>query len=300
MKKKLLIIVLLMMMLTLTSCKGCSNQYVEHPDGFNITIATDLREHFVYPDKVPVKHFDMDNVHVSTSSTKSSYALVSNDYYAVSDAWAAHLAQYKNRYAIIKETNQTNDEKTARFGNDKLPLDAKDENGNAQIYSKEYQIVAWDLDGTRYSYQFRTFVSNGKRYYAYCYSTNLSLCIEQPLMVTRINNENKLLLIPLPLDTKYEVSGSTLSMKALIDKETYLEEKYTKYSYPESLKGYTLSEKIAHIQAWYITYCSGEMIDEQFIVKYAGAKYEIRFNIERVDNDGKTVPAFQLIYLGSE
>ena len=171
----------------------------------------------------------MKNVNVSTSSTKASVVFVNNDFYQLSDAWAAHLAEYKaDQIIVISASEQTNDKGDAKFGGDYLDLDAYDENGEPQKYSIEYRIACWDNTGTRYSYQYRSFVSGGKRYYVYCYTTSLTITMEQSLIVVQVDGKNKLLLAPLPYDTKYEVSGN-LNIDSLLKKDEYANEFYYKF-----------------------------------------------------------------------
>ena len=80
--------------------------------------------------------------------------------------------------------------------------------------------VIWDETGARFSFYYRTFVSGGKRYYTTPYTTNVTITMEVPLYVDRDNNENKLYLLNLPYDTKYEVSGN-LDLDSLLKKDEY-------------------------------------------------------------------------------
>lgn len=300
MKKISLLIISLLLLFSFQSCKF-KNEYITCENGVDVSLAEELIEHMIYKDQLPKLHFDMNNVNISTSSTKSSVVFVSNDFYQISDAWAKHLERYKNEQKIIiSAAEQTNDKEEAKFGGEYLKLDDVDENGIPQKYSIEYRIACWDNTGTRYSYQYRTFVSNGKRYYVYCYTNSLTITLEQSLMVVNVGGKNKLLLVPLPYDTKYEVSGSSLTVESLIEKDTYLSSRYRKYLYPESLSELTLEEKKLEVKKWYTEYCNGEDINNEFIIKYAGAKFKVNFDAMRQDNNtGKDTNAFELIYLGA-
>ncbi len=299
-KKIFLCLAIIFCFLALTSCK-IRNEYKTFEHGFDLTIAEELQDYFIYKESIPKLHFDMDNVNVSVGSTNSNYVLVENDFTKVSDAWANHLAMYNDdQKIIISSTDQTNDKGKAIFGGVTKKLDEKDEFGNPQKYSKEIRLVAWTTDGTRYSYQYRTFVSEGKRYYAFCYTNSLTMTIEQPLMVVKQNNQNRLLLLPLPFDTKYEVSGSTLTLDALINKTTYLDSKYYHFAYPNYLAEKSLEEKIEAVKKWYETYCDGAYDNEEFKIKYAGAAYSINFNSTKKDSStGKESPGFEIKYLGA-
>lgn len=304
MKKLSLIVLLVIFVITLNGCKF-ENKSKNFPNGFDITVNEELIQYFIYKDDIPKLHFDYENVNVTTTSTNSHYILVNNDHYKSSEMWEKHLSMYdSNEMIIIQELSQTDDEGNAKFGKDHLTIDEYDEYGNEQYHSKEVRMVAWDqsTNGTRYSYQHRTFVSGGKRYYIYCYSTSLSVCLEQSLMVVQENNQNKLLLIPLPYDTKYEVSGSNLTVDALINKDTYLGVRYRRFMYPQYLSNYSLEEKVQMVKDWYITYCNGYTNkSDMFIISYAGAKFEVKFDgITKQDSsNGETFDAFELVYLGS-
>lgn len=294
-----LICILLLSLLLLNSCK-IKNDYKTFEDGFIITINDDLQEYFLYKDEIPSLKFEMQNVNVSVGSNNSNYVLVENDFTLVSDAWANHLSRYsENQKVIISSVEQTSDKGKAKFGGVEKKLDETDEFGNPQKYSTEIRLVAWEKDGTRYSYQYRTFVSEGKRYYAFCYSTSLTVTIEQPLMVVKENDENKLLLLPLPFDTKYEVSGSTLTIDALINKSTYLDSKYYHFTYPSYLSSYSKEEQIENLRKWYETYCNGKIVNDEFQIEYAGAKFKVDFDTIKQDPSTKKENfGFALTYIG--
>lgn len=298
--KSICILLLFSSLLLLNSCK-IKNDYKTYEDGFIITINEDLQEYFLYKEQIPSLKFEMENVNVSVGSNNSNYVLVENEFTLVSDAWANHLSRYsEDQKLIISSVEQTSDKGKAKFGGVEKKLDDTDELGNPQKYSKEIRLVAWNSDGTRYSYQYRTFVSEGKRYYAFCYSASLTVTIEQPLMVVKENNQNKLLLLPLPFDTKYEVSGSTLTIDALINKSTYLDSKYYHFAYPSSLSTSSDEEKIEKVKKWYETYCNGQIVDDEFQIEYAGGKFVVDFNTTKKDpSTGKENFGFALTYIGN-
>lgn len=303
MKKRIIFLcTVLLALLCSSSCSCLKNKYETHPDGVYVTIPDSLKVHMLYPDDIPSLFFDMKNVNTTQNSSPATRIFVQNDYYKISEAWAKHLERYDDdEYIITFSQEQTNDNGKAKFGKVFLDLDEKDENGNEQKYSIEQKMVAWDKDGTRYSYQYRTFVSNKVRYYVYCYTDNLTISMEQPLMVLQQETpQNKLLLLPLPYDTKYEV-GVNLTAEALITKNTYCYEvnpEYYEFEYPKSLTGLTDEEKEEKVRDWYEEYCNGKdeyYTDEEniFVVEYAGARFKIDF----IKNK-EGVPVFKLSYIG--
>lgn len=296
MKKIIYLILLSVMLFTISSCK-IQNKYETYENGYDITIGEDIKPYLLYPNSIPILHFDMKNVNVSTTSTNYQLVLVSNNYELVSDAWEQHLKNNVSDYIVLENSIQSREDEVAKFGDSNKTLDEFDEFGKKQDYSREIRMVAWTNDGTRYSYQFRTFVSGGKRYYAFCYSTPLTMALEQSVMVVKVNNENRLLLIPLPFDTKYEVSASNLELDSLINKSTYLDEKYYTFYFPSSLDNKNLDEKITLVSNWYQQYCNGRIENDELIIDYAGAKFKIIFNVTKEDGNGQKHDAFKLTYI---
>lgn len=279
---KLNYLFLIFTILTVFSLSSCTfkNDYITMENGVDVTVSKNLQEYFIYKDDIPSLHFDYNGVRVMIEADGAAYYFVRNNQYELSDKFAEHLSQYtRDEITIVSQFEQTRDKKgKAKFDKDQLPLDEFDEYGQEQKYSKEFLIVATQKDGTRYSYQFRSFVSNNKRYFIYQYTNNMGISIEQPLMVVEDKDgNNKLLLLPLPFDTKYEISGTSLTKESLIDKDIYLRDSYYTFKYPESLSSYTDDEKREKVKEWYRSYCEVNETNG-FIVKYAGATFEIEFD----------------------
>lgn len=298
MKKYFLMFILLAMVICLSSC-SLSNKYTTYESGIDITIDDVNKAHFL-KNEFPILHFDMKNVNVSTMSTNQSVIFVKNDNYLLSDAFAKHIQSVENNLIVLDQIEQTNDSKNVKFGKDKLTLDEVDESGDPQKHSIEKRVVTWQNDGTRYSYQYRTFVSNKKRYYIYCYTNNIQIVIETPVMVITKDSENKLLLLPLPYDTLYEVGLSNLKLEALIEKDTYLDQRYYSFSYPSYLDSYLEEEKKDYVKAWYDKYTKTEVINGDYYVNYYGNKFKIEFDIDKYNNSTNTITkGFKLIYSGN-
>lgn len=296
----------------LSSCGIFKNKYVTMEHGVDITIPDDWKAHFLYPNDVPSLHFGYDGINVLEASTKDHYTFVENDFYAISDAWGAYLKEFKDDYIITKATKQTNETVSARLGSEFLPLDKEMEDPNnpghfiEQECSMEYLIVCFDEDGTRYSCSFRTFVSSGKRYYGYAYTGNLEIKLNMPVMVIKENNEKKLLLLPLPFDTKYTVSNNA-RLDSILKKDSYMEASNYIFDYPttyskddyviegsdETKKELSIEQKQKFIEDWYIKYCNGKYEDGVLYVEYAGARFSVNFDA------GKNKEAFSLSYVGA-
>ena len=292
----LLVVVLLF---TSTSCTSCFNKYEEMPNGVTLNVSSEIKDYLIQ-ETLPSLHFDYNGVRVMMESHGSACFFVSNDQYVLSDKFGEHLSKYsKEQIYVVSVIDQEYDKEKAVFDGKKLTLDEKDEFGNEQKYSKEYQLVITDKDGTRYSYQFRTFVSEGKRYYIFRYSSNMGISMEQPLMVIKgDDNKNKLALVALPFETKYEVGPNNIKLEALLEKDTYLDEKYSKYAYPDSIKDLADNERREKVMSWYRTYCNGRLNENnEFIFEYYGVSFKVDFGITDAGNE-RNKDGFKITYLG--
>lgn len=271
-KKITCLIITLLMGLMLTSC----DDTISYDGGVDVTIPDEIVQKLVYTGEIPVFHFSYDGeVNVADFSTKSKYLFAKNDFYKFSDAFQKNFEPYAGSTINTKVLDQTNDEGVAKFGKDSLPLD------EPQTYSKEIMSVIWDSTGARFSFYYRTFVSGGKRYYTTPYTTNVTITMEVPLYVDRTNNENKLYLLNLPYDTKYEVSGN-LDLDKLIEKDEYANEFYYKFEYP----AYLTSNKPEGVKEWYKRYCEGYEENDKFYFTYLGNKFEVLFDIDVKETKG--------------
>ncbi|MBQ8292209.1 MAG: hypothetical protein IJX78_00215 [Bacilli bacterium] len=266
MKKIVLVLMMFLMVLTLSSC----DDTISFENGVDVTIPDEIVKHLVYAGELPVFHFEYDGVvNVAEFSTKCKYLFAKNDFYEFSDAFSKNIKKFEGSSINTKVTDQTNDEGFARFGSVELPLDAP------QQYSKEIMCVGWDKTGTRFSFFYRTFVSGGKRYFTTPYTTNVTITMEVPIYVDRDNGENKLYLLNLPYDTKYEVSGN-LELDALLKKDEYANEFYYQFEYP----AYLTENKVEGIKDWYERYCEGYEENGSFYFIYLGNKFEVLFDVK--------------------
>ena len=293
------LLLIFVLLLSTSSCTSCINQYVEMPEGVTLNVSNTIKEHLIQ-ENLPSLHFDYNGVKVMMTSNGSACFFVSNDQYILSDKFGEHLSKYsKEQIYVVSCVDQEYDKGKAMFDGKKLPLDSTDEFGNPQEYSKEYQLVTTDVEGTRYSYQFRTFVSESKRYYIFRYSSNMGISMEQPLMVIKgENGKNKLALIALPYDTKYEVGPNNIKLEALIEKDTYVDEKYYKFAYPESIKDLSDSERREKVMSWYETYCNGSLdVNSNFVFEYYGVKFKVEFGFNDCGNE-RNKDGFKITYIG--
>jgi hypothetical protein len=125
------------------------------------------------------------------------------------------------------------------------------------------------------------------------------------MVVKDESGEKKLVLLPLPFDTKYTISNTT-RLDALLKQDSYLKESNYVFEYPTTYhdKHYVVegSTQVKHefdildrhefIKQWYEKYCKGEYIDGVFYVEYAGARFIVNLDA------GSSKDAFSLKYVG--
>lgn len=278
-KKIFVLLISFFLLLSLTSC----DDTLAYEGGVILSIPEDVKNILVYEGELPSYKFEYDgSVNVADFSTSTRYLFAKNDFYDFSDNFARNIEKFETQGTNTKVTDQTNDEGEARFGKDKLPLD------EPQQYSKEIMRVIWDDTGARFSFYYRTFVSGGKRYYTTPYTTNVTITMEIPLYVSREEGTNKIYLLNLPYDTKYDVSAS-LELEKLLEKDEYTNEFYYQFEYPEYLSSYTVDEKIVEIKNWYNKYCAGYEQNGSYYFVYLGNTFEVLFNV-----DVQNVKGFQI------
>lgn len=295
MKKIITVLLLLITFISLTSCR---NNYITMGEGVDITLTEELKSHMLNPNNLPSLHFDYNGVRISDYSNNARVIFVQNNQYELSDAFANHLAQFSsNQIVETKSTIREEDKKGANFAGDKLKLDEGTE-------SLEKIIIVTTSDGTRFSYLYRTFVSGGKRYYAYTYVENMSITLEMPLMVVKSEGKNKLVLLPLPYDTKYLVGGANTELESLVEKDTFLntndKDTYV-FSYPSYLQKQNKDKTflVNEVKAWYEKHCNGRMENNLFVIEYLGIKFSVDFDQEKVNKDTEvTEPAFKINFIG--
>lgn len=299
MKKQILLLFLFMISLTLTSCKcRLTNDYKVMPEGVDITVKEEFLNHMLRKDTVPVIHFDYNNVRISENLSDNSIVyFVQNDQLALSDAFGKHLSQYTPNQLIEARVVERDEKGKAILGKDRYPIDEGTK-------SLEKIVIATRSDGTRVSYSYRTFTSGGKVYYAYTYIENMSIALEMPFMTVIDSNVRKLVLLPLPYDTKYIVGGRNLDVEKIITKDEYLnttEENFYIFNYSPYLQSITTDkdELINLVKDWYIKYCNGHVEDDQFVIEYLGVKFSINFDMQKLNNTTEKVePAYKINYIG--
>ncbi len=287
MKKIIVLLVTIFLLFITTSCNRLKNNYIEKPDGVDITVLASHKAHMLVPDKAPLLHFDYNDVKVSTYTNESKVIFVQNDQYELSDAFSKHISQYDSLIET-RSVEREEDRKGAKLGKDKLPLDE----GTSSL---EKIVVATLNDGTRISYLYRTFISGGKTYYAYTYVENMSISMELPFMVVNHNNERKLVLLPLSYDTQYQV-GTNIELEKLLDKKSdkYLnttQESFYVFNYPNYLKNNykNIDEAIGEesylknqLLNWYEKYCDLEKIEEDlYYIEYLGVKFSLQTGLSK-------------------
>lgn len=299
MKKRLTIIYFLLPLLFLCSCScKLKNSYKVMDNGVNITIKDEFLNHMLIKDSVPKIHFDYNGVRISTNLSDSSIVyFVQNNQLELSDAYERHLSQYNDDELITTREVEREEKKGAILGKNRYPIDEGTK-------SLEKIVIATRKDGTRVSYSFRTFTSNGKIYYAYTYIENMSIALEMPLMTVEDNGVKKLVLLPLAYDTRYIVGGRNIDINKLLEKDEYLnttDENYYVFNYSSYLQNITTEKDGLEelVKNWYIKYCNGHYEENVFVVEYLGVRFSIDFNYEKLNTVTEKIEnAYKINYLG--
>ena len=265
MKKILLSFIICLSIFLLAGC----DETISKENEIILTLSDEIKDAITYTGEIPYRKFEFEgSLNVYETSSEISVVFTNNDNFKLSDEFGKHLTTFGSNYIVTSETVQTADENgQALFGNMKIKMD----DGTQAI---EYTIVTWNNDGTRFSYLFRTFVSGGKRYYAYCYHTGITMSMEVPLLVQKVNGEQKIFLLSLPYDAKYKLGANT-RVKSLQTKEEYTEESYHSFSYPSSFSA--TENRQNKVKEWYINYCNGRYEGEQFVFTYLGNDFVVNF-----------------------
>ncbi len=248
---------------------GCQDKTIEKTDLVTMTLTDEWKKVITANGEFPSLSFEFEGTfNVYETSSNIGYVFTKNDNYKLSDAFEKHWKEkIQNNYIITNVTNQEYDKDGAIFGNDTLPLDEG-------TTSNEYTVVAWDESGTRYSYLYRLFFSGGKVYYAYTYGTGITMNIDIPLLIQKVDGKQQIYMISLPYDTIYKANINT-KIKSLLNKEEYLKEEYHTFVYPNYLKN--SQDKIQAVKDWYIKYCDGREENGAFVYTYIGIDYRIEF-----------------------
>lgn len=265
MKKLIISIVICLSMFALVGC----DETISKEGEIVLTLSEEIKNSITYTGEIPYRKFEFDgSLNIYETSSEISVIFTNNDNFKLSEEFSKHLAAVGSNYVVTSETVQVGDKDgKALFGDMKINMDEGTQ-------SVEYTIVTWNDDGTRFSYLFRTFISSGKRYYAYCYHTGINMSMEVPLLVQKVNGEQKIFLISLPYDTKYKIGANT-KIKSLQTKEEYTTESYHTFDYPSSfLATENRQEKVKN---WYIDYCNGRYEGNQFVFTYLGNDFVVNF-----------------------
>lgn len=265
--KKIVFVLCLIFSICLVT--GCKDKTIQMENGVTMTLNQELKNAITVKSNFPSKVFKYDGIYnVYETSSDLGYIFTKNDNLKLSNDFYNHLKEYKNSYCVVSEIEQEYDKPNAVFGEQRVPLDS-------ETKSMEYTIVAWDSDGTRYSYMFRTFISGGVRYFAYSYNTGITMSIEVPLLVQKVDDKQQIFMIALPFDTTYKLGANT-KIDKMLERDEYLSEEYHQFEYPAYLAG--VSNKQEKVQEWYSNYCNGHFENNQFVFEYLGIKYKVDFS----------------------
>lgn len=282
--RKILIVLVTSLVLLLS---GCANDVKSNPNGIKLTLSDEVIKYMPYSsDEIPyiVLFEDLNLNTVVNSKFTFQEVLSGNDDFVVSDAIAGLFTKYQDNLVVkvdnetVSATSQLNrieiKDGKRKVIREKLPVDPEEYPGEDKPLSVVYDEVAFIMleNGLQLTLEYRRFTSNNKTYYVWRYTRSIMLYLHYPLMVYKNDDGNNMLVIlPLPNYTRYSV-GPQLTLKKLINEDTYLKEDYYTFSFDKTKKDDIIN--------YYINRHQGVLDGEQLTCTYLGIDFLIRFQEE--------------------
>ncbi len=270
--KKLLILILLLFVFTLTGC--FKNDVVANEGQVELKIEKKYIPFMPYKEEdIPSFTFSFDGVYNTIKYVSKPYYTVfaSNDDYKLSEDIANLLKSYEDRVEYVIQAQAV--ETLTRINS--LGENGKQVAGKIQVDNQEIfdETAFINLEnGLKLSIDYRRFSSDGKTYYVWRYTNNLSMYLYYPLMVIKEGTEKQVLILTLPNRVKFQV-GTTLELEKVLKKDEYLEESKYTFNYLDDFT--TISEKKKQIVDYYVNGYNGQMIDGKLYFDYLNVRYMV-------------------------
>ena len=111
MKRRIILCLIITLTLLLTSCGNLRNNFIEMPNGVDITVSEDFMPYMANKDTLPVIHFDYNGVRISDMSTAARVIFVQNDQFELSEKFKNHLSQYTSDQIVITRSVEREEDK---------------------------------------------------------------------------------------------------------------------------------------------------------------------------------------------
>lgn len=283
--KKIYMIVLVFLLFALTGC--FKNSVLPNENKVILKLEDKYVQLMPYKEEeVPSFVFEFEGSFNTIEYVSKSYYSVfaTNDDFLLSNEIEKILNKYANRveYVIQAEDVQA----TTRINS--MNAEGKQVPHHYPVDDLEVfdEVAFIDLEnGLKMSLDYRRFKSEGKTYYVWRYTQNVSMYLYYPLMVIKEGQEKELLILTIPNQIKFQV-GTTLAFDKLLKNDDYLDvNKYT-FNYLESFT--TLEDKKAHIIDYYVNGYEGVLEGNIVYFNYLNIRYkttllEDYFTIEYVE-----------------
>lgn len=272
MKKLLLLILLIVMGFTLSGCLG--NKVIPNEGKIELYLDPSFQEYMHY-EEVPSFTLEfLGTIYTIEHVPSTNYTIfASNDDFILSEILLDLFEEYQD--AIEFEIASTERAATTR-------MNARDENNKAipttLVVDDEqliYEVAYISLEnGLKLSLDYRRFVSEGKTYIAWRYTSNISMFLYFPLMVAEIDGTKELLLLALPSRIAFQV-GPQLKLDNLMRRSDYLQD--TKYSFGYRSDQDTIEAQQNYVKAYYIDNHQGNMQGDMLHFHYLDVEYAVEF-----------------------
>ena len=268
-RKILLLIVLSFSSLFLVACNEVE------PNENSVTLyLTESFQDLINYEEIPSFTLNFNGTLNTISNVNKTYYTVfsNNDDRILSDAISELLSTYvgKVEYVIVNE-DEVSKRKFSIIENGELKnIDMVcDDN---KVYD-EVAYIALD-NGLKLTIDYCRFVSDGKTYYTWRYSSSIAMYLYYPVMPILNDSKTELVLLTLPNKVALHV-GPELKLASILTKEEYLDSSMYSFNYES---GETLEEKKACVVEYYQDYNYEKIDDTSFYFTYLNNKFKLVMN----------------------
>ena len=251
-RKILLLIVLSFSSLFLVACNEVE------PNENSVTLyLTESFQDLINYEEIPSFTLNFNGTLNTISNVNKTYYTVfsNNDDKILSDAISELLSAYEGKveYVVVNEDEVSKRKfsiiENGELKNIDMPCD------DNKVYD-EVAYIALD-NGLKLTIDYCRFVSDGKTYYTWRYSSSIAMYLYYPVMTILNDSQKELVLLTLPNKVALHV-GPELKLASILTKEEYLDSSMYSFNYAS---GETLEEKKACVVEYYQDY-NYEKIDD--------------------------------------
>ena len=268
-RKILLLIVLSFSSLFLVACNEVE------PNENSVTLyLTESFQDLINYEEIPSFTLNFNGTLNTISNVNKTYYTVfsNNDDKILSDAISELLSAYEGKveYVVVNEDEVSKRKfsiiENGELKNIDMPCD------DNKVYD-EVAYIALD-NGLKLTIDYCRFVSDGKTYYTWRYSSSIAMYLYYPVMTILNDSQKELVLLTLPNKVALHV-GPELKLASILTKEEYLDSSMYSFNYAS---GETLEEKKACVVEYYQDYNYEKIDDTSFYFTYLNNKFKLVMN----------------------